>query len=38
MKDINGTALVLLFEFKFWGVLFFNILPFPSAAAFQPEF
>lgn len=38
MKDVNETALVLLLEFKFLEVLFLNILPFPSAAALQPEF
>lgn len=38
MKYVNGTALVLMFELKFLEVLFLSILPFPSAAALQPEF
>lgn len=38
MEDVNGTALVLLFQLKFLEVLFLSILPFPSAAAFQLEF
>lgn len=38
MKDVNGTALVLLFEFKFLEVLFLYIFPSPSAAVLQPEF